>query len=148
MSRPALWFTTEFDQIMVPDGKMEFQTLSLEEAAGILRPRLFVNVTPPAHIRILQVLSRAMQVDLTQLQGGNVCLLQVSDQCILAHLPGLRNSAQEYTDDQEILQSVVFRLVTYEAESRRVGSYAYRLPRGVADLIVGDPESRARRQPR
>lgn len=110
-----LYFNTTFAPSMVPDGTVEFRTVSVEEAAELLRGE-FANAANPSHGNTLSALTRRLGVDLTQAQGGRVLLSQ-DDSCLVAQISGLPRETREFTDEEVAAARFDFRLVTLTSVS-------------------------------
>lgn len=110
-----LYFNTAFAASMVPDGIVEFRTVSVEEASEMLQGE-FANVANPTHAPTLSALSRKLGVNLTQAQGGRV-LLSEDDACLVAQISGLPRETREFTDEEVAAATFSFRLVTLVSAS-------------------------------
>ena len=104
------FFNTTLGLSMLEDGDFQVKTLSQEEVVEWLKVGDFENVANPTHANSLDAISRKIDFDLREAQGGRINL-KPGDQCLVAQISGIPRETREFTDEEIAKAEFSFRLV-------------------------------------
>ena len=106
-----LYFNTALAAAMLPDGKMEIETLTDEKRVQGLLGECH-NVANPNHWNTLRAISKKLGVDVETTAKGGRIELRPGDQVLVAQINGLppTRETREYTEEEVAKCTFSFRM--------------------------------------